>query len=197
MSDTTGETNPQNSFFMDMSDPAGMVDGLRNLRAMPPSPIALPNKPLVECVVGFRRKDRDLRLTFAGGTAQVRNLSLVQFAALIEKADVPEQATVLLRNFTDPGGEYNIAPRGQLLARLNLDHSCFHIVQGLSGRVVRSAADVVLHDVFYISRQVLQAYYVAVRYQLGNQDKLDTLVELYDGWVEYQIPTNICNSERG
>jgi hypothetical protein len=196
VSNDESRMEPQQSFFTDSPMSMEMIGGLNNLSHLKPHPTALPNKPFVECVMGFRRQDRMLRLTLAGGTAQVRNLSLVQFAALVEKADKPEHATILLRNFSDLDRDFNIAPRGQLLARLNLDHSCFHIVQGLSGRIVRSAADVVLHDVFYISRQVLQAYYVAVRYQLGSQDKLDNLVELYDGWVEYQIPTNICTSEQ-
>ena len=160
--------------------------------SMLPAPKKMPGKPLKEGIIGFKRNGRNLNLTMACGRAIVRQLDLIKFVTMMEKMHDTD-ATVVLENFAD-ADEYK-ASRGQVLGRFNPNYSCITIAQGLTGRVIHGAHDVVRMDAYYLNKDILTAYYIAAKYQIGLEDKLDVLIGAYDGWKVYELPLDPCNPD--
>ena len=151
----------------------------------------MPHKAFSKGVMGFRRNGRSLRLTIACGKTMSRQVLLPRFIAMIENMDDDENATIVLENFTE--SEENRQARGQILGRLNPTFSCITVVQGLTGRVIHGPADLARLDVYYLAKDQLAAYYIAAKYQIGDEDKLDAMIGAYDGWKAFNIPLDPCN----
>ena len=164
---------------------------LDNLSRLNP-PNTMPGKPLKEGVIGFKRNGRSLNLTIACGRAIVRQIELLKFVTMIEKMHDAD-ATVVLENFAD-ADEYK-ASRGQTLGRFNPVYSCITVAQGLTGRVIHDASDVVRLDAYYLDKDVLTAYYISSTLQLGMENKLTELIGAYDGWKVFELPVDPCNPD--
>lgn len=162
------------------------INSFDEVRAHP-----MPHKLFIEGVMGFRRDSKSLKLVIACGKTMTRDIALPHFIAMIENMDNDEHATILLENFTE--SEENRQPRGQILGRLNPTFSCITVVQGLTGRVIHSPADLARLDVYYLAKDQLAAYYIAAKYQIGDEDKLDEMMGAYDGWKAFNIPLDPCN----
>lgn len=156
-------------------------------------PKKMPGKPLKEGVIGFRRNGRNINLTIACGRAIVRQIELLKFVTMIEKMDSATDSTVVLENFAD-ADEYK-ASRGQILGRFNPTYSCITVAQGLTGRVIHSASDVVRMDAYYLNKDILTAFYITSKLQLGMEDKLTELIGAYDGWKVFDLPEEPCNPD--
>lgn len=157
-----------------------------------PFPSSMPGKPYKEGVIGFKRNGRNLNLTIACGRAIVRQIELLKFVTMIEKMK-DHDATVVLENFSD--GDENKASRGQILGRFNPKYSCITIAQGLTGRVIHGTSDVVRLDAYYLNKDILAAFYITCKLQMGMEDKLAELIGAYDGWKIFELPVDPCNYE--
>lgn len=162
------------------------LDNLANVRSIEQvekNPIK--HKAFEKGCMGFRRQSQLISIAIACGKAQVRNIDIRKFVALVEKMNDETHHTIMLQNFSD--AEDGRAARGQVLARIDPKHSAIVVVQGLTGRVIRSDSDVVRYDVYYLDRDQLAAFYLACKYQLRGADQLETMIATYSGWVEYDI----------
>lgn len=178
---------------------------IKNLAELQP-PNKMPGKPLKEGAIGFKRNGRNLNITIACGRAIVRQIELLKFVTMIEMmygnpdtvgkpGHNPDlDATVVLENFSD-GDEYK-ASRGQTLGRFNPKYSCITVAQGLTGRVIHGPSDVVRLDAYYLNKDVLTAFYISSKFQLGMEDKLSELIGAYDGWKVFDLPVDPCNPDR-
>jgi len=164
---------------------------IENLSKLNP-PNKMPGKPLKEGVIGFKRNGRNLNLTIACGRAIVRQIELLKFVTMIEKMH-DSDATVVLENFSD-ADEFK-ASRGQTLGRFNPKYSCITVAQGLTGRVIHGTSDVVRLDAYYLNKDILTAFYLSSKLQLGMEDKLSELIGAYDGWKVFELPVDPCNPE--
>jgi len=174
---------------------AELRKGLSNLAELP-SLGQVEKKPIKHKVfekgcMGFRRQSQFISVAIACGKAQVRNIDIRKYVALVEKMKDDTHHTIMLQNFSD--AEEGRAARGQVLARLDPIHSAIVVVQGLTGRVIRSDSDVVRYDVYYLDRDQLAAFYLACKFQLRGADQLETMIATYSGWVEYDISLCLCD----
>lgn len=167
------------------------LDNLARLRP----PKAMPGKPFKkgESAIGFKRNGRNLNITIACGRAIVRQIELLKYVTMIEKMHDERNATVVLENFSD-ADEYK-ASRGQTLGRFNPTYSCITVAQGLTGRVIHDASDVVRMDAYYFDKDVLTAFYITSKLQLGMENKLSELIGAYDGWKVFELPVDPCNPD--
>jgi hypothetical protein len=170
-----------------------LVQGLKNLNNIPEftRTTAVNGKEYTPGVMGLRNYKSRLSLAVACGTAQVRYIDLEKFIAMIEKMHDPDSATIMLQNFQDQE-DYKSA-KGQILGRINPEKSAIHIIQGLTGRIIRSASDIALFDVYYIDRVDLTTYYLAAKCQIGNTGELDNMIATYEGWKAYEVPLDPLN----
>ena len=188
----------QTLFSRDLAERDALNRGLTNLATLPEfdpdksSPPPVPGKEFTPGVIGFRRVGRgDLALAIACGKAQVRYITLAKFAAMVEQMHDPRTATIMLQNFSE--SDDNRAARGQVLGRINPQHSAITVVQGVSGRIVRGPGDISLYDCYYIPREDLSAFYIAAKFQLSNADTLESMIAAFDGWRAFEIPLNPLN----
>ena len=168
----------------------GFEQGVANLSALPdldPNN-KVPGKEFERGVMGLYTSKRGLRIAVACGKMMVRFLPLEKYVALIEKMHDEESASIMLQNFTDQ--EDGRMARGQVLARINPKHSALTVIQGVTGRIVRSPHDIALYDVYYLDKKDMMAFYITAKFQLGNEDQLDSLIAAYDGWKAYNVPLN-------
>jgi hypothetical protein len=168
--------------------------GLENLQSLPAfdtPPPPVPGKVFTPGVIGFRKSSGMLHLAIACGTAQVRYISLAKYIALIENLHDPESASIILQNFQDKD-EYKSA-KGQVTARINALSSAITVIQGVTGRIIRSPQDIALFDVYYIDRKDLTAFYIAAKSQISTADQLETMIATYDGWKAFNVPLNPLN----
>lgn len=181
-------------YYESFKDNKKIQQGLTNLQSLPDfdsgfAPVK--GKDFTPGVIGFRKFRSDLTLAIACGTAQVRFLDLAKFVALIENMHDQKSATIMLQNFTDH--DDSKGSKGQILARFNPECSAIHIIQGLTGRIIRNPSDIALFDVYYLNRVDLTSYYLAAKAQLSNADLLETMVATYEGWKAYNVPLNPLN----
>lgn len=80
-----------------------------------------------------------------------------------------------------------------MLGRLNAASSAITIIQGVTGRVVRTPADIALFDVYYLDRRDLTVFYLAAKAQIGNADRLETVIATFDGWKAFDVPLDPLN----
>ena len=172
--------------------------GLDNLATLPvfdaenDSPKAIAGKPFEIGVIGLRNvRGKTPALAIACGCNMVRYIPLDKFVALVENMDDAEGATVMLENFSD--SDNNRGGRGQVLARFNAKHSAITVVQGLTGRVVRSVSDIALYDVYYLDRAALATFYLSAKQHLATADTLAEMIASYDGWRAFDIPLDPLN----
>ena len=189
----------QSLLFGDFEEREGVALGLANLATLPDYdpdeglPPSIEGKDFEPGVIGLRnRKGKAPRLAIACGANQVRYITLDKYIALVENMKERASATIMLENFTDRDDNGG-GGRGQVLARLNGDHSAIVVVQGVTGRVIRDAGDIALYEVFYLPRPDLTAFYLAAKFQLSNEDSLDIAISAYDGWRAYSIPLDPAN----
>lgn len=171
-----------------------LQQGLENLQTLPAydtPPPPVPGKVFAPGVIGFRKSSGMLHLAIACGTAQVRYIPLAKYIALIENLHDPESASIMLQNFQDKD-EYKSA-KGQVTARINAQSSAIIVIQGVTGRIIRSPQDIALFDVYYIDRKDLTAYYLAAKSQISTADQLETMIATYDGWKAFNVPLNPLN----
>lgn len=177
---------------------AELRQGLENLAKLPAlsqvegKPIK--HKAFEKGFMGFRRKSQFISIAIACGKAQVRYIDIRKYVSLVEKMEDDTHHTIMLENFSD--AEDGRAARGQVLARIDPIHSAIVVVQGLTGRVIRSDSDVVRYDVFYLDRDQLAAFYLACKFQLRGDDQLETMIATYSGWVEYDISLCLCDDDK-
>lgn len=205
-------TEEQASYNVGMENPlshifAGMMaaeDGvfrtaIQNLAALPslddvklnPMPgKPFPKAPFDRGVMGFRRLGRHLTLAFGCGTAMVRQVELGKYIAMVQAMKNKNHETIVLENFIE-GEDGGRMPRGQVLGRIVPEYSAVLIVQGLSGRVIHSPADIVKSDVYYIGKEQLTAFYISSKLQQGNEETLDELAGAFDGWKAYNLPASL------
>lgn len=172
---------------------ASLVQGLTNLNDIPEfsKTKTVKGKGFVAGLMGLRNFKSKLSLVVACGTAQVRYIDLEKYVAMIEKMKDPESATIILQNFQDQE-DYKSA-KGQILGRINPQCSAIHIIQGLTGRIIRSPSDIALFDVYYIDRVDLTTYYLAAKCQIGNASELDDMIATYEGWKAFEVPLDPLN----
>lgn len=166
--------------------------GLKNLALLPEfdpdegQPV--PGKLFSAGVMGFRRTGRGLQLAVACGKAMVRYIDLGKFIAMVENLHDPQTATIMLENFQEQDDKRSA--RGQILGRINAQHSAITIIQGVSGRIIRGPSDIALFDVYYINRKDMTAFYLAAKAQISNADTLETMIAAFDGWKAFDVPLN-------
>ena len=107
---------------------------------------------------------------------------------MVENLHDEKKATIMLQNFTN--SDDNKGAQGQILGRINAKCSAIHIIQGLTGRIIRNPSDIALFDVYYIHRVDLTSFYLAAKSQISNKDLLETMIATYDGWKAYDVPLN-------
>lgn len=171
-----------------------ILQGLNNLNSLPPFDEKVPpvkGKDFTPGIIGFRSFRTNLSLAIACGTAQVRYINLAKYVALIENMHDSKSATIMLQNFSDQ--DDTRGSKGQILARFNQESSAIHIIQGLTGRVIRNPSDIALFDVYYLNRVDLTSYYLAAKAQLSNADLLETMIATYEGWKAFNVPLNPLN----
>lgn len=194
-------SNPFTRIFGDMmaAEDGVFRDAINNLAALPsmdhvrknPMPgKPFPKKPYDRGVMGFRRLGRHLTLAFGCGTAMVRQVELGKYIAMVQEMKNKNHETIVLENFIE-GEDGGRMPRGQVLGRIVPEYSAVLIVQGLSGRVIHSPADIVKSDVYYISKEQLSAFYISSKLQQGNEETLDELAGAFDGWLAYNLPPSL------
>jgi hypothetical protein len=172
-----------------------LLQGLRNLDTIPdfstpPPPVK--GKKFAKGVMGFRKFTSDLKLALACGTAQVRYLELGKFIAMVENAHAADNSsTIMLQNFKDKD-DHNSA-RGQVMGRLNMEHSAIHVIQGLTGRVIHNPSDIALFDVYYIDRIDLTSFYLAAKAQVSSANQLEAMIATHDGWKAFDVPLDPLN----
>jgi hypothetical protein len=142
-------------------------------------------------ILGYSRRDGELRLTIAYNKQMIRHVTLRQFVELIENID----QTLLLSNFKESDRNFGSAPKGQLLCSLKSNLSCLVFVQGVVSRIVRNPQDIAIRAEYYINKEMLKAFFVTSKLQLENQNELDQLMTAYDGWLDYDIK-DLCEDER-
>jgi len=165
--------------------------GLKNLLTLPDFDSEIPpvaGKVFSKGVLGFRRFRNNLMIAVACGKAQVRYIDLQKYIAMIENMHDEKSASIMLQNFQDQ--EDNKTSKGQILGRLNPVSSAIHIIQGLTGRILRNPSDIALFDVYYLNREDLTSYYLAAKAQIKNDDLLETMIATYDGWKAFNVPLN-------
>lgn len=184
---------PLEDIFSGMYDDAKFEQAIKSLARFPELEKLrlqrkyLPGKPFEKPgVMGFRRNGRNLVLTIACEKTMVRQIALQKYIAMVQNMNDPRNATIVLENFIEP--DENRQPRGQVLGRLNPQYSCITVAQGLTGRVIHGPDDLVRLDAYYIDKQLLTAFYIASKVQIGHQDTLDELIGAYDGWKAYDLP---------
>jgi hypothetical protein len=173
-----------------VADKDGFIQGVKNLSALPEldSGNAVPGKPFEKGVMGLRTSQKGLRIAIACGKMQVRYIPLEKYVALVEKMHDSESASIILQNFTDQ--EDGRMARGQVLSRINPKFSAMTVIQGVTGRIVRGPHDIALYDVYYLDKKDLMAFYITAKFQLSNEDQLDSMIAAYDGWKAFNVPLN-------
>lgn len=187
----TPNENPLEAIFQHRYTDTKFKATLDNLARLEP-PSAMPGKPLKEGVIGFKRNAMSLNLTIACGRAIVRQIELLKFVTMIEKMH-DRDATVVLENFAD--ADEKRTSRGQTLGRFNPRYSCITVAQGLTGRVIHDASDVVRLDAYYLEKDILTAFYITSKLQLGMEAKLSELIGAYDGWKVFELPIDPCDPD--
>ena len=171
-------------------DTPSLSQGLENLSTLPPfesvqaSPI--PGTVFSPGVIAFSRYSRSVSV--ACGKAMVRQIQLRKFIGMVENLNEDREATVVLQNFQEQ--ENNQQARGQILGRINRNHSAITIVQGLTGRAIKGFNDISSQDHYYINRSDLAAFYIAAKFQLLNEPTLESIQNAFDGWRAFEIPLN-------
>lgn len=146
---------------------------------------AIPGEKIERGIITLRGSGRRVSATIACGKQQIRDIELFKFVRLIESMFSEGNETVLLRNCMDEDGSKS--GRGQILGRINPASACIQIMQGLAGRVVRGAKDIVISDSYYLDRTALLSVYLTAKVLIRDRDKLESLL-CYDGWRDFDIP---------
>lgn len=176
----------------DLDEDRALQQGLANLAALPlfdpdkDTPPPVPGRPFESGVIGLRPGQRAPELVIACGTNMVRRLTLIKYVAMVENLHDEQSATIMLQNFSE--GDDQRGGRGQVLGRINHKHSAITIIQGVSGRIIRTPSDIALYDVYYLDRRDLTAFYLTAKFQLSTENTLETMIAAHDGWRAYDIP---------
>ncbi|MDA3823745.1 MAG: hypothetical protein PF450_14205 [Bacteroidales bacterium] len=171
-----------------------LLQGLTNLNSMAKIEEAedVAGKKYSPGVIGFRKYKSKLDITIACGTAQVRDIKLAKFISMIENLHKTDKsATIMLQNFET--SDNNNPSKGQILGRINPKSSAIHIMQGLTGRIIRNPSDIALFDIYYVDRTELTSYYLAAKSQIGNEAKLEEMIATFDGWKAFEVPLDLAN----
>ena len=176
-------------------DNEALLQGLTNLNSMAKLEDAedVAGKKYTKGVLGFRKYRSNLAITVACGTAQVRYIKLPKYISMIENLhQTDSSATIMLQNFETSDNDKS-ASKGQILGRINPKSSAIHIMQGLTGRIIRNPSDIALLDIYYIDRAELTSYYLASKFQIGNEGKLEEMIATFDGWKAFEVPLDLAN----
>ena len=172
----------------------GLIQGLKNIAAMAPFYGDLKPKPvpgmgeMLPGFVAFRRSQKNMNLAVVGGKFPVMYLPMDKLVQVVERMHDPKRRTVIVQNCSDAAdSEY---ARGQILARINPEHSALHVAWGYNSRVIREPDDIAKPGVYYINREDLLPFYLAAKAQLKGGDLLEELLRANEGWREYDLPTN-------
>jgi len=190
---TQSEKSPniENIFSDQLMKDDGMIQGLINLNSLPefnPQPPPVTGKDFTPGLMGFRWGGGEVKLAIACGHAQVRDIIMPKYIAMVENLHDPDCATIMLQNFED--GSDKRSARGQVLGRINARSSAITIAQGLTGRIIRKLAEAPVFDAYYIDRSDLTAFYIASKVQMSNENQMKTMIAAFDGWRFFDIPLN-------
>lgn len=187
----------QTLFGTELAANVTLSNGIANLAALPPLAEVerrpMTHKAFEKGAMGFRRQSKYMSIAVACGKAMVRHIDLRKFVSLVEMMNDENKNTIMLENFSD--SDESRAARGQVLGRIHPLYSAICIVQGLTGRVIRSDSDIVRYDVYYLDRDQLASFYLSSKYQLKGGDDLENMISTYSGWVEYDVPLGLCTSD--
>lgn len=172
----------------------GLEHGLKNLSALPAIPVKVPGKELDEGLIGFRRWRKAQMLALVCGVEPVQYISQGKFVALVERADDRRRPNVVLQNFSGGGDGEEV--RGQILARLSLQHSALIVCHGVGGKAIKGPKDILWTYVYSIDRFDLMAYYLTSKTQLGNAGRLEELIEANDGQCVFDVPLDHVNPHK-
>ena len=167
----------------DAATKRGLIN-LGNIPPFSPEPPPVNGKEFTAGLMAFRKQP--LQLAIACGKAQVRYIPLDKYIAMVENMHDKDAATIMLQNFTE--SDDGRGSKGQILGRINAASSAITIIQGVTGRIIRGASDIALFDVYYIDRKDLTSFYLAAKHQIGNADKLETMITTFDGWKAFSVP---------
>ena len=140
-------------------------------------------------IIGFRRNAGRVVLAIACGTKMVHYLPLDKYVALIEQMHLRQAANIVIQNSKNEEKE----KRPQIMARINSRCSAIHVVQGVAGKPISDGKDIVSNDAYYIPREELTSYYIAVKQQLDSETKLEDLIAANDGFKGYSINIDPLN----
>jgi len=159
--------------------------GIRNLSMLAPldvanqSPRPYKGKPFTRAEINFSSSKSGVRIALAAEGAMPRYIPLPKFVGMVEHMDNPKFATMVLQNHQAPAE--NREGRGQVLGRILPEHSAINIALGNQAVAIRDESDILRIDSFQIDRGVLTTYYLASRYQIEGEDRLNELIASYDG----------------
>lgn len=168
----------------------GLSQGIANLSGLPELDPAnkVPGKEFEKGVMGLKHTHKGLRIAIACGKVMVRRLPLEKYIALVEYMHNDESASIMLQNFSDQ--EDGRMAKGQILGRINPQYSAITVIQGVTGRIIRGPGDIALYDVYYLDKQDMMSFYLAAKFQIGNEDQLDSMIAAFDGWKAFSVPLN-------
>lgn len=162
--------------------------GIANLSGLPELNPAnkVPGKDFEAGVMGLKTTLKGIRIVIACGKMMVRYLPMEKYVALVEHMYDDESASVMLQNFSDQ--EDGRMAKGQILGRINPQYSAITVIQGVTGRIIRGPSDIALYDVYYLDKADMLAFYLTAKFQLSNEDQLDSMIAAFDGWKAFSVP---------
>jgi len=172
-----------------------LITGIENIATLPvfdpknglPRPIP-GTGTMVPGRMAFRRLHKGMFLAVAGGKAPLFYLPLDKLILMVERLHDEKRRTVIVQNCSeDKDSEHS---KGQVLARINPQHSALNVIWGRPGMVISDPGDIVKSGVYYINRVDLLFFYLAATSQLKGGDELESLLRANEGWREYDLPTN-------
>lgn len=182
-----------NEVFGGAMDAPSISQGLNNLAQLPPFDIGkqLPkpyrNKRYNPAKMGFKFFGKELKIAVAARGAMPQYIPAGKFIAMVELMNDSKHCTVVLQTSSVPAEKREGRP--QILGRILPDHSAINIAYGKVGVPIHDLDDILHLDSFQIDRMVLGAYYLSAKFQIGNEDNLDSLIAAYEGLRFFELPS--------
>ena len=175
-----------------MSSPS-IRAGLTNLSQLPALDIEnqLPDpyrdKRFTPAYMGFKFFGKELKIAFAASGAMSQHIPAAKFIAMVELMHDPKHSTVVLQSSSFPAKDRE--GRGQVVGRILPANSAINIAHGKVGVPISGIDDILHLDSYQIDKVVLGSYYLAAKFQIGNESTLDSLFAAYEGFRFYDLPT--------
>lgn len=173
--------------------------GLLNLEKLPDidmkTPKVMPLSSFNNGRISFGRDGRTLVLS----AENVRdfNISTRGYIALIEKMFERRNKGHVIELQPCHPGDFRTPGRPQIIGQINTEYSMIMIHRGVPNGVIRSPEDIGHNYYYYMSKQQMAVFYCAAKMHLINASSNDLLTGANSGIVEYDIPSNPLQQERG